>query len=93
MASWSPVIQLSLSTRRGVYTIGGSTTITFDTFPDINYTIILTPFVSEAPTGIPLAWVIDNKSVPTITPNSFEIGTSGCDGAYWAVIYNSDIPG
>jgi hypothetical protein len=92
MASWSPIIQLSLSIRTGKYSVGDSTTITFDAFPDTDYRIILTPFVSEAPTGIPVVWVIDNKDLETITSNSFQIGTSGCDGAYWAVIYNSNIP-
>ncbi len=94
MGTWSPVIQFAHLMRTGTHSVAASNTITFDPpFPDTNYTISLTPFVSEAPTGIPMVWVIDNKELETITSSSFQIGISGCDGVYWTVIYNPPAPG
>jgi hypothetical protein len=83
--SWTPILQLGSSTRTGKYTVGESTTITFaQPFNDTNYSITLTPFVSTELSGIPMVWTVEASK----TDSSFEIGTSGCDGAYWTAAYN-----
>jgi hypothetical protein len=84
--SWTPILQLGSSIKTGKYFIDrDSTTITFaQPFNDTNYTITLTPFVGAELTGIPMAWVITGS----LSASSFQIGTSGCDGAYWTATYN-----
>ena len=83
--SWIPTLQLGSSTKTGKYSVGDSTTITFDQpFKDTNYTITLTPFVSEEISGIPMVWILDKNK----TASSFTIATSGCLGAYWTATYN-----
>jgi hypothetical protein len=83
--SWTPILQLGSSTKTGKYTVGESTTITFaQPFNDTNYTITLTPFTTTTLTGIPMVWTVEANK----TASSFEIGISGCDGAYWSATYN-----
>lgn len=86
--SWAPVVNLIGPTgpqgtivKRGKYTVGESTTITFDTpFVDSNYIVILSPFVSPTgPSGSPIAYVIEQNSGTA----SFQLNTSGVDGVFW----------
>ncbi len=84
--SWTPVISLIGPTgpagppiQTGKYTVGDSTTITFDTaFPDTNYIVLLTPFVNSTPSGTPMAWVTN------LTPTTFVLNSSGLDAVFWA---------
>jgi hypothetical protein len=69
--------------KTGKYTVGDSTTITFDTpFLDANYIVLLTPYVSSEPSGVPMAWVSN------VTSESFVLNSSGADGVYWTAYVN-----
>jgi hypothetical protein len=92
--NWTSVISLIGPTgpsgpqiKTGKYTVGESTTITFDSaFLDTNYIVLLTPYVSSEPSGVPMAWVSG------VTNASFVLNLSGADGVYWLATSMTSTP-
>jgi len=82
--SWTPTLNLGVSVKSGT-TESTAGTITFNTaFPDANYVVILTPYVTGANDGPAQAWVIG-----PLTSGSFTFDSTGANGVYWMATYSN----
>ena len=84
--SWLPILNLGSSIKSGKSISNGTSgTVTFNNaFPDANYIVILTPYVTNPSNGPVQAWVSGS-----LTADSFTFNTVGADGVYWTATYSN----
>jgi len=82
--SWTPSLNLGVSVKSGKHTYAGGTIEFTTAFPDANYIVILTPYVTDPSSGPAQAWVSGS-----LTSGSFTFDSAGADGVYWVATYSN----